>query len=158
MLKIPVANLATYMNGPVLNVLRDVLGRSPPNDITQWQRGDLEKANDLLKSKNSWLIIMSPNSTIYELINDLALCEFSACKVTYRPQPGRIFSKVVTQVCRTSVSQTMFDYQGRRISVYDYFTQILRVPLQHRNGPCLECKGNNRPKIPAEVRHKKFFG
>ena len=97
-----VANLAAYMDGPVFDVIEDVLGRSA-EDVTQWRRDD--------------------------------------------------FDKVVAKVCPTSVSRTMFDYNGQRISVFEYFTRQLGIRLRHRNGPCLECKGGRGAKIPAEVNH-----
>ncbi|CAG7726410.1 unnamed protein product [Allacma fusca] len=132
-INIEISNLAVYKDGPVYQVLKDVLADdrnryrsnqvADERDVSTWGRSEFEKATDILKT----------------------------CKVTYRPQARKIFSKVVVKVCPNSVSKTMFNYNGSPMSVFDYFTKINGVALKDRNGPCLECKGNNSPKIPAEI-------
>lgn len=57
-------------------------------------------------------------------------------------------------LCPASVSETTFPFENLgMVSVFDFFTKYRkpRIPLKHPNGPCLELKGRNMPKVPAEV-------
>ena len=80
-------------------------------------------------------------------------CVCLACKITYTAQPGKTFSKTVVRVCPKSVSETKFKIEGNNYetSIYDYFRTTYGLQLKDKNGPCLELKGGNSPKVPVEV-------
>lgn len=40
------------------------------------------------------------------------------------------------------------------MSVMDYFGQTYGLKLKYPNGPILELRGHNKPKVPAEVSLK----
>lgn len=116
--------------------------------MTTWKPYHHEKANSLLKSKN----FFSQNLQVSSVV----ICTFksAACKIVYSPNRARKFCKVVAGVVpQLSVSTCKFDYEGKQVSIMEYFGRTYGLKLNYPNGPVLELKGHNKPKVPAEVTY-----
>jgi hypothetical protein len=80
---------------------------------------------------------------------------FSACKIR-RTVKGKKMDSKMDGICGFGpdkrnprlASQIMFEYQGRQLSVSDYFKNVLRAPLQHPNAPVLKL---GKACVPVEV-------
>lgn len=67
----------------------------------------------------------------------------------YSPGPGKRFAGPITDILRTSVGETRFDFNGRQISVSEYYQQQYGKRVNPA-GLCLLLRG--RSQVPAEVK------
>jgi eukaryotic translation initiation factor 2C len=128
-LNVDIANCATIMNANVLEVMANFLttfrDRWSPQDC-----GDMKNlARGLIERINSELL--------------------QRTKVQYKPTPSKTLGGTVQRLSDRSVSQEDFDFNGARITVFDYFRTQYRCNLQYKNGPCLILNGDKQ--VPAEI-------